>query len=69
MDHLTLRKATESDREFAFQAKKAAVRGYVEQAWGWDEDEQRGLHEQRFGHQDFRVIHLAGTDVGTMAVV
>jgi len=41
----------------------------VEQVWGWDEDEQRQHHEQRFGAQDFRVINLAGTDVGIMAIV
>ena len=41
----------------------------MEKVWGWDEDEQRQLHEQRFGAQDFRVINVAGTDVGIMAVV
>ena len=67
MNSLTLRKASPNDSEFAYCARRAAFREYVEKVWGWDEDEQRQLHEQRFGAQDFWVINLAGTDVGIMA--
>jgi ribosomal protein S18 acetylase RimI-like enzyme len=66
---LTLRSATPDDREFAYRVKKAALREYVEQIWGWNEAEQRRLHERRFAAQEFRVIRLGGTDVGTMGVV
>ncbi|MGB2697207.1 MAG: GNAT family N-acetyltransferase [Candidatus Zixiibacteriota bacterium] len=69
MDNLTLRKARPEDSEFAYCVKRAAFREYVEKVWGWDEDEQRQLHEQRFRAQDFRVINLVGTDIGIMAVV
>jgi GNAT superfamily N-acetyltransferase len=69
MDDLTLRKATPSDSEFAYLTKRAAFSEYVEKVWGWDEDEQRQLHEQRYTVQDFRVINLAGTDVGILAFV
>lgn len=66
---VTLRNAGPKDSEFAYCVKKAAFREYVEKVWGWDEDEQRHLHERRFTAQDFRVIKLAGTDIGIMAVV
>lgn len=69
MNSLTLRQAKLTDSEFAYCTKKAAFREYVEQVWSWDEDEQRQFHEQRFDSQDFRVINLAGTDIGIMAVV
>ncbi|HLC30177.1 MAG TPA: GNAT family N-acetyltransferase [Dehalococcoidia bacterium] len=69
MNSLTLRKASPNDSEFAYCAKRAAFKEYVEKVKDWDEDEQRHLHEQRFETQDFRVINLAGTDVGIMAVV
>jgi GNAT superfamily N-acetyltransferase len=69
MNNLTLRKATSNDYEFAFHAKKSAFKKYVEKVWGWDEEKQRLLHERRFQAQDFRVINLAGKDVGIMAVV
>ena len=67
-DGLTLRNASQDDKEFAFQAKRAAFREYVEQVWGWDEDAQRRLHDRRFRAQDFRVISLDANDVGTMSV-
>ncbi len=69
MNSLMLRKASPDDSEFAYCAKRAAFREYVEKVWGWDEAEQRQLHEERFGAQDFRVINVAGADVGIMAVV
>jgi GNAT superfamily N-acetyltransferase len=69
MNSFTLRKASPNDSEFAYCVKRAALREYVEKVWGWDETEQRQLHEQRFRTQDFQVINWAGTDVGIMAVV
>ena len=69
MNGLTLRKAGKEDSEFAYCTKRAAFRQYVEQAWGcWDEVEQRQLHDQRFKVFDFRVVSVAGADVGIMAV-
>jgi GNAT superfamily N-acetyltransferase len=69
MDDLRLREATADDSEFAYQTKKAAFRKYVEQVWGWDEEEQRQLHEKRFSSQDSRVIQVSGIDVGILAMV
>ena len=68
MSSLTLRKASPSDSEFAYRAKRAAFKEYVEKAGDWDEDEQRQLHERRFGAHDFRVINSDGTDIGIMAM-
>ena len=69
MDDLRLRKATADDSEFAYRTKKAAFRKYVEKVWGWDEEEQRQLHERRFASQDFQVIQVSGIDVGILAIV
>lgn len=69
MQNLKLRKATADDSEFAYQTKKAAFREYVEKVWGWNEDEQRQLHQRRFTSQDFYVIQVSGNDVGVMAIV
>jgi len=69
MDNLRLRKATVDDSKFAYQTKKAALREYVEKVWGWDEDEQRKLHERRFASQDFQVMQMSDIDVGILAIV
>ena len=63
-----LRRASQDDKEFAYQAKRTGLREYVAQVWGWDEDRQRELHTRRFQEQDFRVIEMDGKDVGIMSV-
>ena len=60
MKNLKLRKASPADCEFAYRTKKTAFRGYLEQVGGWNEDEQRQLHQRRFAAHDFRVIELSG---------
>lgn len=69
MNNLELRKATIDDSEFAYQTKKSAFKEYVDKVWGWDEDEQRTLHERRFASQDFQIIQVSGIDVGILSVV
>lgn len=63
-----LRRATPEDGEFAYRVKKTTLGDYVRQVWGWDEDEQRRLHQRRFASQDFRVIVVAGADAGVLAL-
>ena len=63
-----LRKASQDDKEFAYQVKRTSLREYVELVWGWDDDRQRQLHARRFSEQDFRVIEVDGEDVGIMSV-
>ena len=69
LDTLTLRAADPRDKEFAYQVKEAALREYVEQAGGWDDAEQRGLHDRRFRADDFHVIILDGIDIGVLCSV
>jgi GNAT superfamily N-acetyltransferase len=64
---VTFRPATPDDAEFAYRVKRAAFRGYAEQVWGWNEEEQRRLHESRFAAQDAFVIQQAGADVGFLS--
>ena len=68
MKNLQLRKATTDDSEFAYQARKAAFYEYLEKASGWNEADQRQLHQRRFAAHDFRVIQLSGIDVGIIAM-
>jgi ribosomal protein S18 acetylase RimI-like enzyme len=63
---MELRRATAADSDFAYQAKKTALGRCIEQVWGWDEEEQRRLHEDRFARREYRVIQTSGTDVGIL---
>jgi len=69
MIDVTLRQITPADSEFIYQVKKDAFRTYVELAWGWDEAEQRQLHERRLAAQEFRIIQVSGADVGYVAIM
>ncbi|MBD3243353.1 MAG: GNAT family N-acetyltransferase [Chitinivibrionales bacterium] len=69
MQKVVLRPATSADGEFAYRVKRAAFKEYVEQLWGWDEKQQRALHEERFRAQTFYVVEKLGKAVGIMARV
>ena len=65
--NLRFRTACPEDSEFVYSTKKAAFREYAEQVWGWDDSDQRELHDRRFGSQDVRIIRFGEVDVGFMA--
>jgi GNAT superfamily N-acetyltransferase len=68
MDKIELRTAMPEDGELTFGIRKAAFRPYLEKHQPWDEDEQRLIHEKRFNTQDFRILRLAGKDVGFLSM-
>ena len=68
MHDLTLRPATRDDFELVYEVKRAAFKNYVDQVWGWNEDEQRAFHARRFAAQELRVINIHGIDAGYIAV-
>ena len=67
-DSIELRVACQDDKEFIYDVKRAAMREYIEQTWGWDEEEQREIHERRFGSQEFQILLFGGRDVGIMSL-
>jgi len=62
-----IRTARPEDSEFVYSTKKAAFREHAEQVWGWDDSDQRELHDRRFGSQDVRIIRSGELDVGFLA--
>ncbi len=65
---IELRLACQDDKEFIYDVKRAAMFEYIEQTWGWDEEEQRELHERRFRSQEFQIVSFGGRNVGIMSV-
>ena len=63
-----LRPATESDREFLFRLHCTAMRESVEALWGWDEELQRQIFDERFDGTQFQVIQVDGKDAGVLDV-
>ena len=63
-----LRPATEADREFLFRLHCAAMEESVEALWGWDEQVQRQIFDERFDRTRFQVIQVDGEDAGVLDV-
>lgn len=55
----------ESDFEFSFKLKKAAMGPYIEEKWGWDDDFQRQFHTDHFTQRRFKFISIDDQDVGS----
>lgn len=56
MKRLDRRPAVETDRDFVFEAKATTLRYAVEAAWGWNEDAQRRLHDDRFDRGGLEIL-------------
>lgn len=68
-DHrITLRPSTDDDSGLVFQIKKAAMRDYIEETWGWDEEFQLRFHENDFTPLKYRIIECNGDTAGVLAV-
>ncbi len=66
MPTFKLRTANIDDREFAYAAKRAAMKDYVEAVWVWNESDQRLRFDRRFNEAEIQVISVSGTDVGIL---
>ena len=58
----------ESDSEFCYQVKKAALGQYVAEVWGWDEAFQRQFHCGDFELTRPDIVVYRAVDVGTFEV-
>ena len=68
-DKVTIRPATEHDREFSYRVVKEAMRTYVVATYGeWKEEWQRQYHDNDFSSSLPEVISVDGVDVGIWKV-
>jgi GNAT superfamily N-acetyltransferase len=65
---IVLRPATADDAEFFFDLHEASLGPYVNQIWGWDDDEQRAYLARHLVLEHVRVIVVDGVDVGRLDV-
>jgi GNAT superfamily N-acetyltransferase len=66
---ITLRDASEDDREFVFHLLKVALGPYIEQTFGpWREEEQRARFAELTDPGAHQIVELAGRAVGCLNV-
>lgn len=66
MNAITLRAATGGDFEFIFELHKATLGPYVDQVWGWDDDDQRAYLDRTIDIATTQVIVVDGVDAGRL---
>lgn len=65
---IQLRPIEESDREFLWGLHRAALKPYIEQTWGWDEDFQRRYFMEHYPPFASQIIVRGGQDLGVLSV-
>jgi ribosomal protein S18 acetylase RimI-like enzyme len=68
MKDVALRPATTDDAEFFFALHERSLGPYVDQIWGWDDDEQRAYLTTHLDLDRVRVIVVDGVDAGRLDV-
>ena len=62
----SLRPAKASDYDFLVALHEATMREYVEQVWGWDDDEQDRIMRSRFRPERWQIILAENEDIGML---
>jgi ribosomal protein S18 acetylase RimI-like enzyme len=68
MNAISLRDATLDDLEWLYALHRAAMKSYVEQTWGWEEQWQVQYFRQHFDASTRQVIQHNGQDIGFIDV-
>jgi ribosomal protein S18 acetylase RimI-like enzyme len=64
----SFRKIERKDFEFLWLLHNAALKDYVKQTWGWDEERQRQLFRESFEIERAMIIVFEGKDTGLLDV-
>ena len=54
--------------EYAFILKKEAMGPHIISKWGWDEEYQRGIHQEKWKEKTFYNIFLDDESIGIVAI-
>lgn len=64
----SLRPARQSDYEFLFNLKKACLKKYISETWGWNEEFQRKHFSDNFEPNNSQIITLNEQDIGQLSL-
>lgn len=68
MINYTLRKAEEKDFGIAYTIKLDAMKDYITQTWGWDEELQNKFHRDEFYRDNIYMVEVDGRRIGTIGI-
>jgi ribosomal protein S18 acetylase RimI-like enzyme len=65
---LRLRPAESNDGEFIFLVTRDALGKYVNEIWGWDDDQQRRLQEEWLPNTPLQIIEFEQEQIGYLGI-
>lgn len=65
---MNLRAAKTSDLELTYRIKSKSIKPYVEKIWGWNESNQRKIHNQSFNANDTKLIEYHKQYIGFLVI-
>jgi ribosomal protein S18 acetylase RimI-like enzyme len=65
---LRRRRACDEDFEFLFDLTREALGPYVEEIWGWRDDEQRAIQRRFYERGGIEILEEDGVAIGCLAV-
>ena len=68
MTDLRRRPARDEDFEFLFELTREALGPYVEEIWGWRDDEQRAIQRRFYERGGVEILDEDGVAIGCVAV-
>ncbi|RJP25867.1 MAG: N-acetyltransferase [Candidatus Abyssobacteria bacterium SURF_5] len=60
--------ATDQDTDFLWRLHREVMRAYVEELWGWHEEEQRERFFEKLNLENTQIIEMEGAPVGSIRV-
>ncbi|HEY0426172.1 MAG TPA: GNAT family N-acetyltransferase [Pyrinomonadaceae bacterium] len=66
---ITFRQIKDEDFEFLWRLHNAALKDYVTQVWGWDEQLQREMFAREFSPNEGKIILVGGRGAGFFRVI
>jgi ribosomal protein S18 acetylase RimI-like enzyme len=67
--NISFRKIKPEDLGFLWRLHNAALKDYILQTWGWDEEWQRETFTKNFNPSDGEIIIFEGKDIGYFWVI
>jgi ribosomal protein S18 acetylase RimI-like enzyme len=68
MIQYNLRKAEDKDFDITHTIKLDAMKEYITQTWGWDEDLQNKFHKEEFYTDNIYMVEVDGRPIGTIGI-
>jgi ribosomal protein S18 acetylase RimI-like enzyme len=66
---INFRQIEAKDFEFLWRLHNAALKDYVAQTWGWNDEHQRQMFEREFSADKGKVIVFKGKDAGFLWII